>query len=517
VLAVLHPSNRRSLEELWRQIKDVNNLVQRHDTMFLEVDHDIRRLLPVLPAVRDHAQDILTLWVHIRDAMFIIDPEWTKRCSVPSYPTKPVKYLSSVPVTLPKGFDLIVASPDTLIPYQSYYFAPIVTQLLPGPRVRTPPVTPSRAAGGGEAPESSKSPNQFFSLTAGHPTGHMLFSDLGTAQAHEAAVVEETAEEEGPSQPACNDWATRSQLPAQDRIKEIEAKIMADYVAHVEATRAKAEADYIARLAKLDSTPTDTQEAQPQGGQEEHAAFHGPASFHGEDFEDEEGIIHQANNPQELEGQDDDDYCEDFGDEGEFGPRPDENADDAPEGLIPQTPVTPVTQVSLSSAFSTFEARLAGVASDPAHHQPDPMDIELANTIASAKKQYTPAKIPNPRSTSSEPAAGPSGSSEPFLPGPPAGAEELPKAPRKGKTATSSTDVPPRAPTRVSTRQASRTYASMNESDMQKANARVVGTIGQIRDEMYEALLDFDLRQEEEARQPLVRCHSHSSLYRTDP
>jgi hypothetical protein len=118
VLAVLHPTNRRSLKELWRQIKNVNNLVQRHNTMFLEVDHDIRRLLPVLPTVRNHAQDILALWVHIRDAMFIIDPEWTKRCSVPSYPTRLVKYLSSVPITLPKGFDLIVASPDTFIPYR---------------------------------------------------------------------------------------------------------------------------------------------------------------------------------------------------------------------------------------------------------------------------------------------------------------------------------------------------------------------------------------------------------------
>jgi arginine/lysine/ornithine decarboxylase len=40
----------------------------------------------------------------------------------------------------------------------------------------------------------------------------------------------------------------------------------------------------------------------------------------------------------------------------------------------------------------------------------------------------------------------------------------------------------------------------MNESDMQKANSRVVGTIGQIiRDETYEALQDYDLRMEEEA------------------
>jgi hypothetical protein len=211
------------------------------------------------------------------------------------------------------------------------------------------------------------------------------------------------------------------------------------------------------------------------GGQEEHAAFHGPASFHSEDFEDEENFIYQADNSQELAGrEEEDDFCEDFGDEGEFGPRLDEHAGEAPEGLVPPTPVTPVTQLSLSTNFLNFEARLAGAVGNPAHHQPDPMDIELANTIASAKKQYTPAKIPNPRSTSSKPAAGPSGSSEPFMPGPPAGAEELPKAPRKGKAATSSIDVPPRAPTRVSTRQASRTYSSMNESDMQKANSRVV-------------------------------------------
>jgi hypothetical protein len=118
-LAALHPTKRRSLKELWRQIKDVNNLVHRHGTMSLEVDHDIRRLLPVLPAVRDHAQDILTLWVHIRNAMFMIDPAWAKRCVVPSYHAKPTKYLSSVPVTLPKGFDPIVASPDTMILYKS--------------------------------------------------------------------------------------------------------------------------------------------------------------------------------------------------------------------------------------------------------------------------------------------------------------------------------------------------------------------------------------------------------------
>jgi hypothetical protein len=119
----------------------------------------------------------------------------------------------------------------------------------------------------------------------------MLFPDLGAAHAQEAAVVEDTAEEEGPSQPACNnDWATRSQLPAQDQLTKIEAKIMAECLAHAEAIRVQAEADHIERMAKLNPTPTDTQEAQPQGGQEEHAAFHGPASFHGEDFEDEEGI-----------------------------------------------------------------------------------------------------------------------------------------------------------------------------------------------------------------------------------
>jgi hypothetical protein len=40
----------------------------------------------------------------------------------------------------------------------------------------------------------------------------------------------------------------------------------------------------------------------------------------------------------------------------------------------------------------------------------------------------------------------------------------------------------------------------MNESDMQKANSRVVGTIGHIiRDETYEAVQDYDLRMEEEA------------------
>jgi hypothetical protein len=143
------------------------------------------------------------------------------------------------------------------------------------------------------------------------------------------------------------------------------------------------------------------------------------------------------------------------------------------------------------------------------------MDIE--SLIASAKKQYTPAKIPQPHSTTSEPAAGPSGLSEPFLPGPPVGAGEPPEAPKKGKgVARSIPDVPPKAPLRVSSRQATLKYASMNEAAMQKANTgegvaakpkasggsrastpRVVGVIG-IRDEIAEALFDYDMRHAEE-------------------
>jgi hypothetical protein len=90
--------------------------------------------------------------------------------------------------------------------------------------------------GGGGAPKSSESPNQLFSLAVGHPTNHMLFSDVGANHAHETTVVEETAGEEGPSQPACHDWATHIRLPAQDQIKEKEAKIMSDYTVHVDAT-----------------------------------------------------------------------------------------------------------------------------------------------------------------------------------------------------------------------------------------------------------------------------------------
>jgi hypothetical protein len=38
----------------------------------------------------------------------------------------------------------------------------------------------------------------------------MLFSDLGAGPAKEAAALDDTVEEEGPSQPACNDWATQN-------------------------------------------------------------------------------------------------------------------------------------------------------------------------------------------------------------------------------------------------------------------------------------------------------------------
>jgi hypothetical protein len=149
VLSVLHPKNRRSLEELWRQIRSVSDMTQKHDTQLLEVDHDIRRLLPLLPAVRDHAQDILTLWVHIRDGMDVIDPDWRTRYAVPPAGRDPAKFVSSIPVTLPTGVELIVARPDARIPFDSYYFAPVVQQLLPS--ARTPPATPARAAGGGHA------------------------------------------------------------------------------------------------------------------------------------------------------------------------------------------------------------------------------------------------------------------------------------------------------------------------------------------------------------------------------
>jgi hypothetical protein len=286
---------------------------------------------------------------------------------------------------------LIVASPDTLIPYQSYYFAPLVTQLLPGPRVRTPPVTPSRAAGGGEAPESSQSPNQNFSWTEGDLTGHMLFSDLGAGPAQEAATVDDTVEEEGPSQPAGNDWATQNQLPINDQLTEIEAKIMAECLAQAEAARVQAEADHIERTAKLNS----------------HSNRHPRSSTTG-------GAGGTCSLPW---------------------------ASLVPRGRL-QTPVTPVTHVSLSSAFSVFEARLAGVSSDPAHHQPDPMDIELANTIASAKKSIHPREDSQPAVHNLRICS----RAEWKLGSLPAWSarrsRRADQAPRKGRTAKSSTDVP---------------------------------------------------------------------------
>jgi hypothetical protein len=179
---------------------------------------------------------------------------------------------------------------------------------------------------------------------------------------------------------------------------------------------------WITLKGRPSSTPLQPTPNKPnrKGGQEEHATFHGSASFHGEDLKDKENFIYQAKNLQGLEGHEEDGYCEDFSDKGEFGMGLDNDADEASEGLVMPTPVTPITQSSLSTNFSNSEARLVRVVSNPAHHQPDPMGIELANTIASARKQYTPAKTPNPRSTSSEQAAWPSGSLEPFLPGPPA-------------------------------------------------------------------------------------------------
>jgi hypothetical protein len=89
----------------------------------------------------------------------------------------------------------------------------------------------------------------------------MLFPYLGAGPAQEAVAVDDTVGEEGPSQPASNDWATQSQLPVQDQLTEIEAKIMAEYLAHAEAIRVQAETDHIERMAKLNPTPTDTQGA----------------------------------------------------------------------------------------------------------------------------------------------------------------------------------------------------------------------------------------------------------------
>jgi hypothetical protein len=64
----------------------------------------------------------------------------------------------------------------------------------------------------------------------------MLFSDLGACPAQEAAIVDDV-EEEGPSQPACNDWATQNQFSIHDQLTKIEAKIMAECLAQAEVAR----------------------------------------------------------------------------------------------------------------------------------------------------------------------------------------------------------------------------------------------------------------------------------------
>jgi hypothetical protein len=101
VLSLVEPQNRLNYEELWQRIRTISDLAQKHDTQLLEVDGDLRKLLPLIPRTRDHTQDILALWVHLRDALDVVDHGWRDTYGIPSTEGFSPRYLHPTPLSLP--------------------------------------------------------------------------------------------------------------------------------------------------------------------------------------------------------------------------------------------------------------------------------------------------------------------------------------------------------------------------------------------------------------------------------
>jgi hypothetical protein len=133
---------------------NISDLAQKHDTQLLEVDGDLRKLLPLIPRTRDHTQDILALWVHLRDALDVVDHGWRDTYGVPSTESLSPRYLHPTPLSLPTHIHLQAASADNPPDVFDFYFAPTVQPLPVGSRIPTPTVTPTFASGGGQAQDS---------------------------------------------------------------------------------------------------------------------------------------------------------------------------------------------------------------------------------------------------------------------------------------------------------------------------------------------------------------------------
>jgi chromosome segregation ATPase len=100
VMSLVEPQNRLKYEELWKRIQTVSDLAQKHDTQLLEVDGDLRKLLPLIPRVRDHTQDMLALWVHLRDALDVVDHGWRDVYGVPSTENLSPRYIHPCSVVI---------------------------------------------------------------------------------------------------------------------------------------------------------------------------------------------------------------------------------------------------------------------------------------------------------------------------------------------------------------------------------------------------------------------------------
>jgi hypothetical protein len=206
VLSLVEPQNRLNYEELWQRIRTISDLAQKHDTQLLEVDGDLRKLLPLIPRTRDHTQDILALWVHLRDALDVVDHGWRDTYGVPSTEGFSPRYLHPTPLSLPANIHLQAASAENPPDVFDFYFAPTVQPLPVGSRIPTPTVTPTFASGGGQAQDSQT----IFSDPAdlAHLPHRLRKLQIRTASKPSPPQTTEEAEVERPPGPAQPFWYT---------------------------------------------------------------------------------------------------------------------------------------------------------------------------------------------------------------------------------------------------------------------------------------------------------------------
>jgi hypothetical protein len=210
VLSLVEPHNRLKLEGLWKRIQTFSDLAQKHDTQILEVVGNLRKLLPLIPLVWDHTQDLQALWVHLRDSVHAVDHGWHDAYGIPSTENLPPRHVHPVPLSLPTDVHSQSSSPDSVLDITDYFFAPTVQPLPVGTRIPTSAASPTHAAGGGQAHSSSNHSSSNTSLNLPVPVSQTHPHNPSTQQPPTDPSHLTTSTKQQPS-PVVEEQPTRSQ------------------------------------------------------------------------------------------------------------------------------------------------------------------------------------------------------------------------------------------------------------------------------------------------------------------